>query len=314
MRQTDNSPPFLPATAVLLMVLLCLIWGGNLVSIKISNEGIPPIFGAAMRSIIAWVLLWVYASRRGMAAFFPPADLMHGVAIGFLFGMSFLFLYLGLVFTDVARSVIFIYTHPFWVAVAAHFLLPGERLTQWRVPGLILAFGGLVSVFEARSATLGSLYWLGDLMELAAALFWAATTVYIKRFVWNRPISPLQTLSAQLLFSIPVLLAGSLILERGHPLSLTPAVLSAFAYQVLVVAFFSYLLWFWMIHRYQVTRLSAFTFLSPLFGVLLSGLLLGESIPLRLYAGLALVATGLYVVNRPDATVHETIVQNRGAS
>ncbi len=301
MRQTDNSHQALPVTAVSLMVLLCLLWGGNLVSIKVSNEGIPPVLGAAMRSVIAWVLLWAYARHRGLASFFPAADLIHGAAIGFLFGMSFLFLYLGLVFTDVARSVIFIYTHPFWVALSAHFLLPNERLTWKRLPGLVLAFAGLVSVFEARSATLGNLYWLGDLMELAAALFWAANMVYIKKFVWNRPISHLQTLSTQLLFSIPVLFVGSLILERGQTISLGPEVLSAFAYQVLVVAFFSYLLWFWMIHRYQVTRLAAFTFLAPLFGVLLSGLLLGETIPFRLYVGLGLVATGLYVVNRPDS-------------
>ncbi len=306
MRQPDKSPPALPLTAVLLMVLLCLIWGGNYVSIKISNAGIPPILGAAVRSVFAWILLWAYASRRGLAIFFPVADLIHGAAVGFLFAMSFLFLYWGMVFTDVARAVIFISTHPFWVALAAHFLLPNERLTWKRLPGLVLAFAGLVSVFEVQSATPGSLHWMGDLMELAAALFWAATIVYIKWFIWNRPISHLQTLSAQLLFSIPVLFAGSLILERGQIVSLTPEVLSAFAYQVLVVAVFSYLLWFWMIYRYPVTQLVAFTFLSPLFGVLLSGLLLDEYIPLRLYVGLALVATGLYVVNRPDSAAVAT--------
>jgi drug/metabolite transporter (DMT)-like permease len=67
-----------------------------------------------------------------------------------------------------------------------------------------------------------------------------------------------------------------------------------------VVAFFSYILWFWMIHRYPVSRLTAFTFLAPLFGVSLSGLILGESITLRLLLGLTLVAGGIYLVNRPE--------------
>jgi len=55
-----------------------------------------------------------------------------------------------------------------------------------------------------------------------------------------------------------------------------------------------------MIHRFPVSRLAAFTFLAPLFGVVLSGLLLHEALPLLLWVGLALVASGIYLVNRPE--------------
>ncbi len=295
----DRSPQHLPLTAVSLMALLCLLWGGNLVSIKVSNPGIPPILGAAMRSVLASGLLWIYARCCGRHFFLKRDYLAHGSIIGFLFGMSFLFLYWGLVFTDVSRSVIFIYTHPFWVALAAHFVLPNERLTWTKIAGLFVAFAGLLSAFGARSSTLGPQYWLGDLMVLVSAIFWAANMVYLKRFIWNRPITHFETLSAQLFFSIPVLGAGSLILESDKSLNVGVLVLSAFVYQVVVVAVFSYLLWFWLIHHFPVTRLAAFTFLAPLFGVLLSGLLLHEIIPFGLYLGLGLVAAGLYLVNRP---------------
>ena len=77
--------------------------------------------------------------------------------------------------------------------------------------------------------------------------------------------------------------------------------LSALAYQTLVVAFFSHILWFWMIHRFPVSRLAAFTFLAPLFGVILSGLLLKEDLPFQLWIGLILVGLGIYLVNRPEA-------------
>jgi drug/metabolite transporter (DMT)-like permease len=297
----NKSVQHLPLTAVSLMALLCLLWGGNLVSIKVSNQGIPPIFGAAMRSILACGLLWIYSRLMGRRFLAGRDYLRHGVTIGSLFGMSFLFLYWGLVFTDVSRSVIFIYTHPFWVAIAAHFVLPNERLTWTKIAGLLVAFGGLISAFGARSVTLGPLYWLGDLMVLLSAMFWAANMVYIKRFIWNRPITHFETLSAQLFFSIPVLVIGSLLLESDKSLNLGILVIGAFAYQVVVVAVFSYLLWFWMIHHFPVTRLAAFTFLAPLFGVALSALLLRETIPLRLYLGLGLVAAGLYLVNRPEA-------------
>ena len=301
MDNNNKSVQHLPLTAVSLMALLCLLWGGNLVSIKMSNQGIPPILGAAARSVIASCILWVYA-RFSRRRFLPERDyLKHGVTIGFLFGMSFLFLYWGLVFTDVSRSVLFIYTHPFWVAIAAHFVLPDERLTWPKIAGLFVAFAGLISAFGAKSSTLGPLYWLGDLMVLISAIFWAANMVYLKRFIWNRPITHFETLSAQLLFSIPVLAIGWLLLESGKSLNPGILVCCAFAYQVVVVAVFSYLLWFWMIHRFPVTRLAAFTFLAPLSGVALSALLLRETIPVTLYLGLGLVAAGLYLVNRPEA-------------
>jgi drug/metabolite transporter (DMT)-like permease len=67
-----------------------------------------------------------------------------------------------------------------------------------------------------------------------------------------------------------------------------------------IIATFSYVLWFWMIHRYQVSRLAAFTFLAPLFGVLLSWLMLGESLSPLLLLGLSLVAIGIYLVNRQE--------------
>jgi len=69
---------------------------------------------------------------------------------------------------------------------------------------------------------------------------------------------------------------------------------------LVIIAFLSYLAWFWMIHRYSVSRLAAFTFLSPLFGVILSGLILKEPTPLLLWLGLLLVGAGIYLVNRPQ--------------
>jgi drug/metabolite transporter (DMT)-like permease len=79
-------------------------------------------------------------------------------------------------------------------------------------------------------------------------------------------------------------------------------------YQCVIVAFVSYLLWFRMIHSYPVSRLAAFTFLTPLFGVILSALFLGESLTWSLWTGLGLVAAGIYLVNRPYAP------QSRGLS
>lgn len=305
-RDSLKAPGTIPLTASLLLLLICFLWGANIIAIKISNQGIPPLLAATLRSALASLLLFAYAYPRGQKVLFPTRDLGHAAAIGVLFGLDFLFLYWGLEFTLASRGIIFLYMHPFWVALSAHFLLPSDRLTSIKGAGLILAFAGIILVYGARSETLPPLYWLGDLMELLAGVFWAATTLYIKKVVQIRELSHYQTLFAQLSFSIPLLAAGSLIFERGQSLSLTAPVLGAFAFQCVVVAFLSYLLWFWMIHHFSVSRLSAFTFLTPLFGVLLGGLILGEDIPLLLWLGLLLVGAGIYLVNRPETASEET--------
>jgi drug/metabolite transporter (DMT)-like permease len=288
-----------PVRAGLLLAGLCLLWGGNLVSIKISNQGIPPILAAVMRSVVASLLLWAYARLKGQGVFMPREALRHALVIGFLFGVEFVFLYWGLVFTDASRGVIFFYTQPFWTAIGAHFFLSGDRLDAVKVGGLIVAFLGLISVFGSRSATLGPLYWVGDLMQVGGGLAWAATTIYVKKIVGRDSFTHYQTLFAQLFFSIPVLAVAWLIFQRSDPVSLTGPVVGAFLYQSVIVASMSYLAWFWMIHRYSVSRLASFTFLTPLFGVFLSGLILRESIPLLLWVGLLLVAAGIYLVNKP---------------
>lgn len=294
-----------PLTASLILAGLCFLWGGNLVTIKITNQGIPPVLAATARSGVAALLLWAYARSRRQGVFFPRKDLKHAVALGALFGVEFIFIYWGLVFTHASRGTIFIYTQPFWTAIGAHFLLTGDRLNSARVSGLVLAFLGLISVFWSRSAELGPLHWLGDLMQVGGALCWSATTIYVKRLVTDKHYTHFQTLFAQLFFSIPVLGVGWLVLQRTEPLVLSGLVLGALLYQSVIVAFMSYLVWFWLLHRYSASRLASFTFLAPLFGVMLSGLFLKESIPLLLWLGLLLVAGGIYLVNRPPrASVH----------
>ena len=260
------------------------------------------MLAAASRSVIAGCLLWFYASLNGLSLSLERKDIIHGVSIGFLFGTEFLFIYWGLAFTTASRSVIFLYTHPFWVALGAHFVLKDDRLTPRKIAGLLLAFAGIVSVFRSHSEQLPTSYWIGDLMELAAAFFWASTTLYIKRMSQTRHITHYQTLFAQLLYSIPILVAGWVIFDKLDGPNLNALVLTAFAYQCLVVAFFSYILWFWMISRFSVSVLTAFTFFAPLFGTVLGAVVLSEPVTPMVWIGMALVGAGIYLVNRLPKT------------
>ncbi len=294
-----KSPNHIPLSGVALLIFVCLIWGGNMVSIKFSNAGIPPMLTATVRSFVAAALLWGFAASRRQRVWLRGIDLRYGLIIGILFGLDFLFLYWGTVFTNASRAIIFLYTHPFWVAIGAHFVLHDDRLTPAKIAGLVLAFAGMIAVFGSGSEQLPKHYWIGDMMEVLAAMFWAATTLYIKKAASQRPITHYQTLFSQLFYSIPVLAVGWLVLDLGKPIDLTGPVLSALFYQSVIVAFISYILWFWMIHKYPVSRLAAFTFLAPMFGVIAGGVLMGDPLPVLLWVGLACVTGGIYLVNRP---------------
>ena len=123
--------------------------------------------------------------------------------------------------------------------------------------------------------------------------------VYLKRFIWNRPITHFETLSAQLFFSIPVLAIGSLLLESDKSLNPGILVFSAFAYQVVVVAVLSYLLWFWLIHHFPVTRLAAFTFMAPSVRSGAKRSVITRNYSIKALFRSCLVVTGLHLVNRP---------------
>ena len=73
---------------------------------------------------------------------------------------------------------------------------------------------------------------------------------------------------------------------------------TSLAYQTLVVVFGSYLVWFWLVRHYRATQLSAFTLLTPVFGLLLGVLVLGEPVTGRLVLALAGVTAGIALVNR----------------
>ncbi len=296
--QDNQTTGRLPVSAGLILILLCFVWGANAVSIKFSNQGMPPLMAAALRSLVSGALLWAYARMNGHTVAFPPGQTRHALVIGLLFGLDFLFIYWGLTFTPASRSLIILYTHAFWVALGAHFFLKDDRLTPTKLFGLVLAFCGVAAVFRARSPELPPLHWVGDLMALSGAIFWAATTLYVKRITEKVNLNHYQTLFAQLIYSFPLLAMGSVVFELPADLNLTPLVLASLFYQSVIVAFASFLVWFWLIHRYTVSRLAAFTFLAPLFGVILGGLILNEPITLLVWVGLACVGGGLYLVNR----------------
>ena len=292
----------LPRSAVFLMLLLCCVWGGNMAAIKIGSRWLAPAFGAGVRSLVAAFLLFVWMRIKGVPVFPNRSLALHGIVAGLLFGIEFGFIFLGLQYTLASRAYVYIYTHPFFVALGAHFIFSNDRLNRHKVLGLSLAFGGVALLFADNWGTTSTEMLRGDIMLLLGGFFWGCTTLYIKKFIAGRAVA-LQTLFYQLAFSVPVLFGLSFLMEP-NPIAafqLYPAL--AIAYQCVLVAFISYLAWFDLMGKHPVSLLAAFTFFAPVLGVFISGVfILGEPLSANFFVALALVATGMVMVNTRAAT------------
>src|SRR5579885_1268482 len=282
--------------AILIMTLCCACWGLNQVAIKVANTGFSPLFGAGLRGVVAGALVLLWSMARGISLFERDGTLRLGALIGILFAAEFALLYWGLVYTTASRSIIFMYLAPFVVAMGAHLWIPGERLGLSQVTGLLSAFAGMALAFSDALRLPTHQQLLGDLMVVGAAILWGATTVVVKASRLTR-VSPNKTLLYQLAGSVVLLPASALLGEPGATAPGAVAIL-ALGYQAVAVAFASYLAWFWLMTHYPASRLSAFSFLAPLLGVIAGGVLLGEKVTPALALSLVLVALGIYLVNR----------------
>jgi drug/metabolite transporter (DMT)-like permease len=292
------APRHLDAGAVALIVFLCLCWGFNQIAVKIALPDIPPLIQAAIRSLGGTLIVALWALARGHSLGVRDGTLKAGLMVGVLFGLEFVFLYRGLLYTTASRAVIFLYAAPFVVVIGSRFLIPGDRFhwSQWA--GLLLSFSGLVLAFGVPTPASDPYQWLGDLMLFIAGVIWGATTLTVKATSLNRA-SAEKTLLYQVAVSTPVLaLAALLFGERIVEMPRLVPVLSLLWQTVWIVSI-TFLLWFMMIVKYSASRLSAFTFFTPLFGVAAGHLVMGDPITPAFAGAVGLVIAGLILVNRP---------------
>ena len=289
----------LDALAVTTLVVCCFLWGLNQVAAKAALPEIGALWQAALRSTGAAVLLWLWARARGIALFDRDGTLPGGLLAGALFAAEFFCIFVGLQFTTASRMVVFIYTSPFVVALGMPLISRTERLHAVQAIGLVLAFAGVASAFSEgfSQPAAGPQQWIGDALGILAGILWGATTLAIRATKLTHA-SAEKTLFYQLAVSAVLLLAGAAATAPPPLHALSPVAWGSLAFQVVVVSFASYLVWFWLIRHYPATRIASFTMLTPVFGLILGALLLAEPITARLLIALATVAAGILLVNR----------------
>ena len=301
---SDTRKPELDALAIALLLGCCMFWGFQQVLVKSTVEEVPPVFQAFLRFAMATAALLLWCAWRKIPLLndnAPRGSGWGGLLAGALFAGEFAAIYIGLQYTQASRLTVFLYCAPFWVAVILPRFVAGEGLRGWQWLGLAGAFVGAVLALGDGllhpAAQTHPLSWLGDLLGLLAGLMWGLTTVVIRSTPMGR-LSPSKQLLYQVGVSTAVLPLLSLALGETWTLDLSAFAWVSLLLQSLVGAFASFLAWMWMLAHYNATKMSSFVFLTPVFALLFGALLLGEAVTPGLLMALALVAVGIFVVNR----------------
>jgi len=285
------------ALGATVLIVFSALLGLNQVMIKMVNAGLQPVFQAGLRSVCAFFPVLLFAVLAGRKLSLSDGSFVPGLLAGVLFAIEFVLMFVGLDYTSVARASVLFYTMPLWVALAGHFLIPGETLTPMRVAGILLAVAGVVIALIYKSASLGPNAWIGDALCLIASFLWAGI-VLLARLTKLSGSSPEMQLLYQLGVSAPILIILSLFFGDWlrEP---TALIWSIFAFQVIVVVAIGFVAWFWVLSIYPASDMAVYSFLAPVFGVFFGWLILSEVIGWNVLLALVLVSAGIALVNLP---------------
>jgi drug/metabolite transporter (DMT)-like permease len=285
--------------AVGLMLVLCLTWSLQQVVLKATAADIAPLLQVALRSGVAALLVGSLMLARREKMQMADGTWRAGLAVGALFALEYLLLGEGLRHTSAGHAVVFLYTAPVFAALGLHLRLPSERLAPLQCLGVALAFAGIAMTFLGRQPAAGDAgaadTLLGDLLCVGAGAAWGATTVVI-RCSRLSGVPATQTLLYQLASAFVLLFVAAAILGQ-LAFTPTPMVIASLAFQSVVVSFASFLLWFGLLRKYLASRLGVFSFMTPLFGIVLGAWLLDEKIEATFLVGASFVLAGIVLVS-----------------
>jgi drug/metabolite transporter (DMT)-like permease len=280
------------------LVVLSIVWGGSFLFIGVAVKEIPPLVIVTVRVMLAASALWIVLFMSGVT---PPRGLHQWRA---LLGMSLLnntvpFSLFAWAQAHIPSSVASILnaTTPLFLVLVAHVFTTDERMSGSRVFGVVAGFVGVAAMLGA-APTLGSgIEILAELACLAAALCYAFSNVYGRRFK-AMGIQPLAIAAGQLTMASLVLLPITLVASPPWTLpTASPLAWACVAALALPSTAFAYVLFFRLLASAGATNLGLVTFLIPVTAVLLGVTLLGEDLALRHVAGMSLIALGLAAID-----------------
>jgi drug/metabolite transporter (DMT)-like permease len=288
----ELSPGASIATAV-----LCVIFGGNAVALKITMGSMGAFTNAGFRFGVASIAITIWAMVTNREFKLKQGQLVQVGILALFFVMQSGLFHVGLNLTSASRGTLLANLQPFLVLILAHFFVQGDKISFRKLIGITLGFLGVASLFLNEDAITDRIR-AGDQYILLAVLFWAGSAVYVKRIIHE--FRPFQLVLYPMYAVAPCMfLAGFLWDEQMIGTIDTPVVL-AFLYQSLISASLGFVAWNGLQQKYDVVALHSYVFIMPITGVALGGVMLGENVAtLGMLAALVLIVAGIVVVSMP---------------
>lgn len=284
--------------ASLLMVGICMIWGLQQIVLKMAAADISPVMQIALRSGISLLLVYPLVKVLPGTKLFSKQFLVPGFLVALLFSLEFVLVAEALRLTSASHTVVLLYTAPIFVALGLHWKLPAERLNSVQWIGIFTAFLGIVFTFLGKdnaTESMSSNMLFGDFLALLAGISWALTTITL-RLTCLSDVPATQTLFYQLLGGFIFLLIIAFASGQAT-IHWTPIAIGSLVFHSLLMSFASLMIWFWLLRNYLASQLGVFSFLTPIFGIVFSVILLNEKIEQNFIFGTLMVMLGVMIVS-----------------
>ena len=279
-----------------LIAALCVIWGATWVVIKIGLSQAPPFYGAAFRFLVAVLVLGALVAvlRRSI----PRSRTTLGWILlpgFFMYFGSYGATYYSEQYLDAALAAILFASFPFFVAIGAHFYIPGERLSFLKIFGMIVGFLGIVVIFREGLAVPNPGKWWAMGIMMLSPLSSAIASVLVKRHLHKE--DPMVVNFLQMLFGVLILFPFAFMRERFSDFHWTMTSIAAVSFLGIFGSVFTFVSYYHLLKTMEVTRLSLIAFVTPITAAILGWLVLGEKITWTTAAGTVLVFIGIWIVN-----------------
>ena len=302
-QSADNSRTAAPITrqpltarAGALALLLSTLWAGNPVANKAGLDDAGPMRLGWLRFAIGGVVVLIYAVATRQSFRVLRHEWVPLALLGTLFTVQLAFMNIGQDFSTAGHAVVVTSTFPLWTGVFAHFFVPGDRMSRSRTLGTLVAYSGVIAVFYKGFADSSSDFLVGDLLLLGSAVLLGGRQVYLSQL--GQGIAQHKLLISQGVFGVTAFVIASLIFESDEAFVVTTRLVVALLYTGVLIAGLGFIGQTWLLKRYLPSRVTVISLSQPIFGVLFSWWILGESVGGELYIGAVLVVVGSALAQR----------------
>ncbi len=293
-------------------VFVSALWSGNSIAIKAGLEYAPPLRLGWYRFVTGAlvILVWAIYTRADLRV--RRSELPVLIILGVLFSIQLVFMNLGLKYTSAGHGAVLSVTYPIWMALLAHFFIPGDRLAPSRMIGIFVAYTGVVVIsLDGLGGDASGEVLLGDILSIIGGFLLGARLIFNARQAGR--INPNKLLLAQAAFGTLVFIPAGLIFE-GEPWIINKELAISIFYQGAIIAGFGFMANLWLIQRYLPSQVGVLNLSQPIFGIILAWLILDEPLTEMLWIGAVFVALGAGLAQRRKRTAPAPVAESSESS